>query len=107
MILPDFDGDLSFLEMSCISIWNQGKLQISSKVGVDQVKKELVIKGLEREEAHTFLPILISLACIFVGICVVLLKKILTLNFHNIKASEVAYWLVNRFRSEGKIHLSK
>jgi CspA family cold shock protein len=31
----------------------------------------------------------------------------LTITFHNIKAFEVAYWLVYRFRSAGKIHLSK
>ena len=80
-----------------------GKLQISSKSRVYQAKKEPVINGLEKEEVHTFLPLLISLAYIFTWFFL----KILTLNFQSIIACDVAYWLVCWFRSEGNIHLSK
>jgi hypothetical protein len=55
------------------SLLNLGFVQ-----GVDQAKKELVINGLEKKEAHTFLPILIFLAYIYARIWAVrfiLLKK--------------------------------
>ena len=76
--------------ISCI-IWNQGKLQISLKLGfvqgVDQAKKELVINELEKEEAQKFLPILIFLAYIYARIFVVPLleKEIEICNYHLLK----------------------
>jgi len=45
--------------------------------GVDQAKKELVINELEKEEAQTFLPILIFLAYIYARIFVVPLSEII------------------------------